>query len=226
MDVKEKYLKEISPQLQRAGFTVWPEHGGLLPVEWNTELLCRVRADGSLHYKEGILSDAQMSEALDRIAAITQTTRDYMRLMAQAPPLVADGLSGDYRLLAGFNGTVLAGHERDWRYGTEFITWERVRDGTCLWQGHYMENDYAAARQDFAVRSGLVEENRLLSDEQAVAVYRCVRDALERDCSLTAKQENLLEDICSKIRQCVPNIDELTDQRTGQKPGREMEQSF
>ncbi len=31
-----------------------------------------------------------------------------------------------------------------------------------------MENDYTAARQDFAVRSGLVNENRLLSDEQAV----------------------------------------------------------
>ncbi len=89
-----------------------------------------------------------------------------------------------------------------------------------------MENDYTSARQDFAVRSGLVEENRLLSDEQAVAVYHCVRDALERDCSLTAKQENLLEDICNKMRQCVPDIDELTDQMAVRKPEREMEQSF
>ncbi len=226
MDAKEKFLKEVSPQLQRAGFTVWPEHDGLLPVEWKAELLCRVRADGSLLCKEEILSDAQMSEALDRVTAITRTVRDYMRLMEQAPPLVADGLSGDYRLLAEFNGIVLAGHERDWRYGTEFITWERVRDGTDLWQGHYMENDYAAARQDFAVRSGLVEENRLLSDEQAVAVYHCVRDALERDCSLTAEQENLLEDICNKMRQWVPDIDDLTDQMTVRKPEQGMEQSF
>ncbi len=201
MDAKEKFLKGVGPQLQRVGFTVWPEHGGLLPVEWNAELLCSVRTDGSLLYKEEILSDSPMSEALDRVAAITQSTLAYMRLMEQAPPLTADGLSGDYRLLAEFNGIVLAGHERDWRYGTEFVTWERVQNGTSLWQGHYMENDYAAARQDFAVRSGLVEENRLLSDEQAVAVYHCVRDALERDCSLAAEQENLLEDICNKMRQ-------------------------
>ncbi len=226
MDAKEKYLKEVSPQLQRAGFTVWPEHGGLLPVEWNAELLCNVRADGSLLCKEEILSDSQISEALDRVAAITRTVQDYMRQMEQAPPLVADGLSGDYRLLAEFNGIVLAGHERDWRYGTEFITWERVRDGTDLWQGHYMENDYAAARQDFAVRSGLVEENRLLSDEQAVAVYHCVWDTLERDCSLSMEQENLLEDVCNKMRLCVPDIDDLTDQMTVRKPEQGMEQSF
>ncbi len=226
MDAKEKFLKEVGLQLQRVGFTVWPEHGGLLSVEWNAELLCRVRTDGSLLCKEEILSDAQMSEALDRVTAITRTVRDYMRLMEQAPPLVADGLSGDYRLLAEFNGIVLAGHERDWRYGTEFVTWERVQNGTGLWQGHYMENDYTAARQDFAVRSGLVDENRLLSDEQAAAVYRCVRDTLERDCSLTVEQENLLEDVCSKMRQCVPDIDELTDQMAVRKPEREMEQLF
>ncbi len=94
MDAKEKFLKEVSPQLQRTGFTVWPEHGGLLPVEWNAELLCRVRADGNMHCKEEILSDAQMNEALDRIAAITRTVRDYMHLMEQAPTLVADGLYG------------------------------------------------------------------------------------------------------------------------------------
>ncbi len=222
MDTNEKYLKEVSLQLRHAGFNVWPECGGLLPVEWNGELLCRVRGDGSLRCKEEILSDAQMSEALDWLTDITRSVREYMNLMEQAPPLRADGLTGDYRLLAEFNGAMLAGHEREGGYGVEFVTWERIRNGTGLWQGHYMESDYAAARQDFAVRSGLVDENRLLSDEQMAAVYRCVRDTLENDGTLTAERERLLQDVCDKMQQCVPGIEELTVQ----KPEQGMEQLF
>ncbi len=49
MDTNEKYLKEVSPQLRHAGFNVWPEYGGLLPVEWNGELLCRVRSSRKIN---------------------------------------------------------------------------------------------------------------------------------------------------------------------------------
>lgn len=222
MDTKEKYLKEVSHPLQRAGFHVWPEQEGLLLVEWKGEQLCRVKADRSLRCREETLSDVQTREALDRVTTITRSVRDYMNLMEHAPPLRADGLSGDYRLLAEFNGVVLAGHERDWQYGTEFITWQRVRDGTGLWQGHYMENDYAAARQEFAVRSGLVDEDRLLSDEQMTEVYRCVQDTLGNDGTLTVKQESLLQEVCDKMQRCVPGIEELAVQ----KPEQGMEQSF
>ena len=96
---------------------------------------------------------------------MARSTAEYMRLMESAPVLKADGLTGDYRLLAEFNDVVLAGHERDRAYGVEFITWERTYDRTGVWQGHYYENNYSGARQDFAVRSGLLDQDRLFTNE-------------------------------------------------------------
>ena len=222
MDKQEKYLKEVSHQLQRAGFHVWPEHEGLLPVEWSGGPLCHVRGDGALLYQKEILSNSQLDEALDRVAGIAQTTMSYMRQMAQAPRLRADGLSGDYRLLTEFNGVVLAGHEREGTYGVEFVTWERIQNGTGLWQGHYHDNNYAAARQEFAVRSGLVGEDRLLSDEQMAEVYRCIRNTLENDETLTVERENLLQEVCGKMQRCIPGVEKLAIQ----EPEHGMEQSF
>lgn len=80
--------------------------------------------------------------------------------MNAAPFLTASGLEGDFRLLAEFNGTVLAGHPT--RHGVQFVTWQRDHDGSGLCYGHYFSpQDYAAAKQDFDVRSGLVRRGAL-----------------------------------------------------------------
>ena len=60
--------------------------------------------------------------------------------MENTPPLPAKGLEGDYRLLADFNGTVLAGHPTG--QGVEFVTWEWDYSHTGMWQGHYYGNNY------------------------------------------------------------------------------------
>ena len=70
---------------------------------------------------------------------------------------------GDYRLLADFNNTVLAGHST--RYGVEFITWDRTQNRIALDQGHYYGprvgvGGYTAANQDFATRSGLIDKKK------------------------------------------------------------------
>ena len=102
-----------------------------------------------------------LDSACDRAVEIVRTTASYMKQMETAPLLETDGLSEDYRLLAEFNDVILAGHERDSTYGVEFITWERTYDGSGVWQGHYYENDYDGARQNFAYRSGLIEQGRV-----------------------------------------------------------------
>ena len=97
--------------------------------------------------------------ALDRATGIARITAEYMSQMEAAPQLTASGLKGDYRLLADFNDVVLAGHPT--KYGVQFVTWARIQEGTALDQGHYYgpsvgKDSYTAAKQDFAVRSGLI----------------------------------------------------------------------
>ena len=74
--------------------------------------------------------------------------------MEAAPQLKASGLDGDYRILADFGGTVLAGTPS--KYGVQFVTWDWDYDRTGVSHGHYFMENYRRSlrlRQDHAVQS-------------------------------------------------------------------------
>ena len=160
--LQEKYLTEVGDRLRRSGFEADPEYNGLLPIKKDAHQLCTINMHGGVSYDPDFVRRNGQEDALDQARQIAAETLTYMRQMASAPLLTADGLSGDYRVLAEFDNVVLAGHEREGGYGVEFITWERIQDGTSLWQGHYYDSNYAAAKQDFATRSGLLPSGLLL----------------------------------------------------------------
>ena len=164
--METSYFRELALNLRREGLTVKPEtEDGLLPVELDGQCLCCVtEASGVRYREENAVGD---SEALDSVINIAGTTAVYMRQMAAAPLLTAAGLDGDYRLLAEFNGVILAGHHTS--HGTQFITWERDRKGTGVHTGHYHgfgADSYTAAKRDFALRSGLIQDSALFPQEQ------------------------------------------------------------
>jgi hypothetical protein len=127
-----------------------------------------------------------------------------MKLMDAAPLLKAQGLDETYRLLADFNGVVLAGHAT--RYGVQFVTWDWDYEKTGVTQGHYMSNNYTAAKQDFAVRSGLIRRGQLFSPEQLTELSRCVQAVLDDQNELTCDQETLLRETQEQIETLVPNL--------------------
>ena len=121
-EARDRFSEEVGIHLSRAGFTVLPQENGLLPLEWNGASLCRITAGGGVQFRADELDPEGASDAFHRATDIAATTAEYMRLMEAAPPLRAQGLEGDYRLLADFGGAVLAGHPTS--YGAEFVTWE------------------------------------------------------------------------------------------------------
>lgn len=149
-----KYLRELTLNLRREGFTVGPEADGLLPVEVDGQHLCAATEGGGVRYrKEDVASEAR-TEALDKVIDITRTTAEYMRQIEAAPFLKASGLSEEFKLLADFNGTVLAGQET--KYGVQFVSWDWSYDKTGVTYGHYYgpggADSYTAAKKDFATR--------------------------------------------------------------------------
>ncbi len=132
---------------------------------------------------------------------------EYQKLMEQAPQIHASGLEGDYRALAEFNNVVLAGHQT--RFGTEFVTWEWVQNHSTLWQGHYYGNSYAAAKQDFVTRSGLLPQEHIFSDQQLTEIYRCIHETLESGYPITVEREKLLTGAAEQIEAAVPHLEEL-----------------
>lgn len=203
---KSRYFEEVARSLQRGGFVAEAVDGeGLLPVWWQGQPLCKVTAEGSVRYTPGEIKGDAGNEAICQVADIAKLTAQYMKLVEAAPPLKAKGLEGGYKLLAEFNGAVLAAQST--KYGVQFATWERDFDRTGLCWGHYFE-DYGKAKQDFATRSGLVAENHLFSPEQLSEVYRTVHETLDSEFPITTERERLLKGVAEQIEQAVPDLQE------------------
>ncbi|NBI65948.1 hypothetical protein D1646_03800 [Pseudoflavonifractor sp. 60] len=208
---KTNYFKELTLNLQRGGFTVGLELDGILPVELDGQRLCQITDSGGVRYwKEDVASD-KLEAALDKATDIAKVTAEYMRLVEAAPRLTVGSLKGDYRTLAEFNDTVLVGHPTS--LGMQFISWELTNNRSSLYQGHYLGpgagvGSYTAAKQDFAVRSGLIPKKALFTPEQMMEIYYCCTDVLAGLYSITDEQQECLKSILEQIEHGVPDFDE------------------
>ena len=67
-----------------------------------------------------------------------------------------------------------------------------------MWQGHYFGNNYAGAKQDFAVRAGLVSQALIFEQEQLDMIWNRYQRASQQ--GARAKEGNGLGlSICSEI---------------------------
>ncbi len=98
------YLNEVTLNLVRDVFEVEGSQ-----VRYLGKPLCQLTESGGITFKlddvKGKLRESVKNRAMD----IVRTTGEYMRLMESAPFLKADGLEEKFKLLAEFNGVVLAG---------------------------------------------------------------------------------------------------------------------
>ena len=213
-DLQRRYLAEVVHRLRRAGFEAGSEYNGLLPIKKDSQQLCTINMHGGVSYDPGDVRLNGQEDILDQARQIAMETLTYMRQMVTAPLLRADGLSGEYRVLAEFDNVVLAGHRREGGYGVEFITWERIQNGTGLWQGNYYENDYAAAKQNFAIRSGLIPSALLFTPEQMAVIFDAAQNMTAEGFVSNPKQEKLLEQVMEQIEEVVPEVIDLANELT------------
>ena len=208
---KELYFKELGIVLSRSEFTALPEQDELLPVKWDGLPLCRITADGGVRYWREDVAAPERERACERATDLACTVREYMTLLEQAPPLQAQSLTGDYRLLADFNGAVLAAHPT--RLGVQFVTWNWSFDRTGLNQGNYFQENYLGAKQVFAIRAGLISKQQIFNQEQLIEIYRCCSDTLDAGFDLTAKQEKCIRGVQEQIATAAPDaLDRIREQ--------------
>ena len=125
-----------------------------------------------------------------------------MRIFERAPALKAAGLDEDYKVLADFGDAVLAG--RSCKTGAKFVTWEWDFDRQGVHTGHYHMENYEAAKLDFAVRAGLINEQRLFLDEQLAVIRNSCEFALEDDATLSYAEEKQLHSVQEQIELLLP----------------------
>ena len=117
-----RFLEETAIRLRQNGFTVEPIEDHHLPVCWEKGRLCRISGKGSVLYRQENVDSIRAQDALQVVIDTAKMTSEYMAILETAPRLKASGLDGDYRILADFGGTVLAGAPS--KYGVQFVTWD------------------------------------------------------------------------------------------------------
>ena len=204
----DAYFKELTRRLNSAGIQTAPPEKDRLPILWNGEAVIFVSPSAHTWIQtENVLDDAA-KEMYYKAADIAQEVREYVTAVEQAPPLKATGLDNEFHRLAKFNEVVLAGRELPNDHGYQFVTWGWNESQNSLYHGHYYEDDYARAKEDFAARSGLVQKDNLFSNEQLTEVFRAVEETLESAYPLTTQRRELLERVYGQIKDSVPDLQE------------------
>ena len=199
---KKRFLQEVEQKLLRRDLDAKLLENGLLHVRWNEKPLCSVDRDGIVRFRPADITGPEVDKQLRTVIQTADHVKEYMRIFERAPALKAVGLDDTYKVLADFGDAVLAG--RSCKTGAKFVTWEWDFDRQGVHAGHYFMENYEAAKQDFAVRAGLIESQRLFSDEQLAVIRNACEFALEDDATLSYAEEKQLQSVQEQIEVLLP----------------------
>ena len=199
---KERFLREVEQQLLRKELDAKLLEDGLIHVRWNKQPLCSVDRDGIVRFRPADITGPEVDRQLRTVIQTAGHVKEYMRIFERAPALKVVGLDDTYKVLADFGDAVLA--EQFGKTGARFVTWEWDFDRKGVHAGHYHMGNYEAAKLDFAVRAGLINEQRLFSDEQLAVIQNACAFALEDDATLSYAEEKQLRSVQEQIELLLP----------------------
>lgn len=162
--------------------------------------------------------NVEASELYHQVAVVADKVYEYVEAVQNAPLIHVPRLQEKFHLLADFGGAVLAGQERDNGQGYQFVTWIWDYDRTGVSHGHYYEGDFQGAKQDFAVRSGLISKAQLFAPEELTELYRATDYLLEEGPEPNDKQLNAIQTARTKIEYTVPDLQARLESAQGQAP--------
>ena len=199
---KERFLQEVEQKLLRKELDARLLEDGLIRVKWNGQPLCSVDRDGIVRFRPADITGPEVDRQLRTVIQTAGHVKEYMRIFECAPALKAIGLEDTYKVLADFGDAVLAG--RSCKTGAKFVTWEWDFDRQGVHAGHYFMENYEAAKLDFAARAGLINEQRLFSDEQLAVIRNACAFALEADATLSYAEDKQLQSVQEQIELLLP----------------------
>ena len=218
MSLENKYFAELARRLRAAGITADHPEKNRLTVLLNNQPVLSVSAGGDVFLLPAGSNQPEAGELYHKVAQTADEVYAYVEAVQTAPLLHASGLSEKFHLLADFGGAVLAGRELENGWGYQFVTWIWDHDRAGVSHGHYYEEDFQGAKQDFAVRSGLISKAQLFSPEELTQLYRATDYLLDEGPEPEDGQLKALQTSRTKIEYTVPDLAERLEQSQGQEP--------
>ncbi len=189
------FITEVERKLRSEGYDV-AQDGDFLVVSQDGRAIAGVNDIRLIN-----ITNDNSDESYLNIKSIVKRVSEYCSVYEKSPLLKADGLTDEYHCLSEFNGTVLAAKNTE--YGFEFVTWDRTFDGNGVTQGNYY-SDYSAVKENFSVRSGLIDKDKLFSTEELEQLRKCVNFTARHNGDLKFDDCENLKRLSEKISESLP----------------------
>ena len=216
--MRKMYFPELSRCLQEKGIETSLANTQKLYVLLHDQPVLYVSPASDVFLLPAGSQNEEASELYHQVAVTADEVYEYVEAVQNAPLLHASDLHEDFHLLADFGGAVLAGQERENNQGYQFVTWIWNFDRTGVSHGHYYENDFQSAKQDFAVRSGLISKAQLFTPEELTELYRATDHFLEDGPEPDSGQLKAIQEARTKIEYTVPDLQSRLEQAQNQEP--------
>lgn len=200
MREKEQFTKLVMLELRKHGYDCELKNDEIA-VSKNGFPVLEILGGGDYRLHRNTASD----EDYWRIRPIYESLSEAYGLYEKGEPLTFADLP-QYRRLCEFANYIIAA--RTTQYGDmEYATWQQDSERTRVDIGHYF-SDYEAARQDFAVRCGLIDRNKLFDETEMKLIRQGLVHLGANFPDLTYEQNTLLGKVVEKIEMLVPEIQE------------------
>lgn len=200
------YQEEMQRKALRYGFTTeYDTEGNLLNCSYNGVPLVSVTDKGYLTCKQQDLTDPDMRNAFCRLLDDAEVVREYVGLYESSKQMKPKDVQ-NYRKLSEYGDVVFAGMYSP-KHGFMFCSWRQSDGGRYLAHGDYSP-DYLSSKENFAVRAGLVDNNKLFTQEEAEELFKCAAFARDNCDSLTYDQDHSLMELMEKLQDAYPSLKE------------------
>ena len=216
--MRKMYFSELSRRLREKGIETSLADTQKLDILLRGRPALFVSSNSDIFLLPAGSQNEEASELYHQVAVVADEVYEYVEAMQDTPILHASGLNEEFHLLADFGGAVLAGRERENGQGYQFVTWTWDYGRRGVSHGHYYEGDFQSAKQDFAVRSGLISKAQFFSPEQLTELYRATDFLLEEGPAPEEKHLRAIQEARTKIEYVVPDLQDRLEQGQEQEP--------
>jgi hypothetical protein len=154
-------LKEFMRRLNKDGYRFELDDNGVGTIYSGHDGV-EINADGEIRYKR------EHEDTAHRIHALYGEVDEYMTAYLAAPD------NGDRtRTLLKYNNAEFAARDLS-KFGIDFVTWRLDRNGLRE-HGNYFDS-YAKAKEDFAMRCGLIDRSKLFTETELLIIRAGLAD--------------------------------------------------
>ena len=150
-----------------------------------------------------IYKNAPNDDERHNVRAVYESFSEAYKLYENGIPLNSNP---EYHIMCEYGNCLMAAKPMGCGY-MEFVTWQRDDDKTWVELGHYFAG-YEAAKEDFAVRCGLVNRYKMFNETELKLIHQGLVHLGADYPHLTAEQMANVGKLIDKVEIIVPAIQE------------------